>query len=205
MKKFWKTALPILLVVASLTIGICYIVIPDEMKSATDTLIGYLNTPIGIGVGSTTTIGVVLYVIVKSVGKYLVDNNKINLELFRQRIEELSSSAKEYEEKAQSYYENTKVILSEFSNKVDYLSEELAKVCETSPNAKVKALASEIRDSANQSKQELVAKVEEIDRGLLTVVSAKPSIEELEQKIKDLTEKIEGLLEYGKEKEETHD
>ena len=65
MKKFVKWFLFSLVVCGGLALAICYMVIPNETKSAMDIVVGYINTPIGIAGGSTITIGLVLYVLFK--------------------------------------------------------------------------------------------------------------------------------------------
>lgn len=135
MKKFIKWFLFSLVLCGGLALAICYMVIPNETKSAADIVIGYLNTPIGIAGGTTITIGAVLYVLFKVIyDRYrdriiseisLVKSNlKKEEEEHQKKIEELEEQLKlaidsvnELKEQLLSNVENNTEILKLIPNK----------------------------------------------------------------------------------------
>lgn len=204
MKKFLKVFCIIflcLLVVFGIAIGVCYLVIPEETKQVLDIVVEYANTPLGIIGGSSITVGAVAFVIFKVVANYIIQKNKFNLESHKKEIEELKSKAKEYEEQANALNSNTKAILSGFSSEVDKLIGFVVKVCETSPNAKIKKIGEEIKNNADEYKEEIVKKIEIIDGGILEF-NENLGIKELEEKLNDLSSKFERLVEQYDEREE---
>lgn len=149
MKKLF-TFLSVLALILGLCFGICYIAIPNETKLAVDTLVGYLNTPLGIAGGTTITVGLVVGVILKSVYDRYKSATKEDLEHYKARVEELVESAKNYEQLAEEQYAKIEELVKsvESNEKVDYdyLINVLKKLCETSPNKKIKALGKGIED-----------------------------------------------------------
>lgn len=103
MKKFVKWFLFSLVLCGGLALAICYMVIPNETKSAADIVIGYLNTPLGIVGGSTVTLGMVVYVVVSNLLKLNRDKAKQDFEECKQELEEkkkeLDNKVKELEYK----------------------------------------------------------------------------------------------------------
>ena len=94
MTKFIKWFLFSLVFCGGLALAICYMVIPNETKSAADIVIGYLNTPIGIAGGTTITIGMVAYIVVANLlklnrekAKQDFDECKEELELEKNKLE----------------------------------------------------------------------------------------------------------------------
>ena len=68
MKKFIKVLCCVVLslvILGGIALAFCYMVIPQETKCAMDIVIGYLNTPIGIAGGSTITLGIVLFILLR--------------------------------------------------------------------------------------------------------------------------------------------
>lgn len=200
MKKFFKIFTFCLLLCGFLALAICYCVIPERTKEAIDIVVEYMNRPLGIGLGISITLSGCLFFIVKNVGIYLKNTNKINLDTHKEEMNNLVKKSKDYENKASSYYENTKAILKDFSNEIDNLTEKVIKVCETSPNAKIKALANEFKGLETEYKENITNSITKIDSGLQEVLEHKPSVEELQTKINELYEKIERLVDSnGKE------
>ena len=101
MKKFVKWFLFWLVVLGGLALAICYMVIPNETKSAMDIVIGYANTPLGIVGGTTITIGMVAYFVVSHLLKLNRDKAKQDFEECKQELDqkkqELDNQIKEFE------------------------------------------------------------------------------------------------------------
>ena len=88
MKKFIKWFLFWLSVGGGLALAICYMVIPEQTKSAVDIVVGYLNTPLGIVGGTTITIGMVAYIVVSNLLKLYREKAKQDFEECKQELEE---------------------------------------------------------------------------------------------------------------------
>ena len=206
MSKFGKwivLSLLILLLCGGLALSICYMCIPLQTKSAIDIVVGYLNTPIGLGLGITITGGAVLTIFIKYLIKFAISNSKYgkeSLSELQDKVEEAKKEALTYKEKALEIEEIAKTYLSNFNDRVDYLSSYLEKVCETSPNAKIKALGKELISGYNTKKEELSEELTKIKEDVSGYVSEKINVSELSNRLKELESKV---YEYGKEREET--
>lgn len=203
MKKFLIIFFISLLSVIGIGATVCYLVVPGQTKELFNLFVGYMNTPLGIIGGSSLTIGAVAFFVFKIVATYIVKNNKINLELHKKEVEKLIEQAKTYEEHANACYSNTKVVLSDFSNELDKLTTELIKVCETSPNAKIKKIADEIKGIDAEYRENINEKIISLD---MVVNNNQTTIDELDKQVKELTDKIERLVkDYGERKETIND
>lgn len=200
MKKFIKWFLFWLVVLGGIALAICYIVIPEQTKSAADIVVGYLNTPLGIAGGTTITLGLVVGVILKLVYDRYRDS-------VRKDFTEAKFYAKTQKEQAKGYYElavqereQIRDILISYDERIDDLLDKVCQVCETSPNAKVKALANTIRENGSSLKEELKDTLVEQDNLLASSIGEKSKVEKLEEQIDKLTKSLERLEEkYGKE------
>lgn len=205
MKKFVKWFLFSLFVCGSLALAICYMVIPERTKSAVDVVIGYLNTPIGIAGGTTITIGLVAGVILKVVYDRYKDSVRNDFAKAKEYAEAQKEQAKGYYDLAIQEREQIREILSSYSSRIDDLLNKLVLVCETIPNAKVKALAHEIKDSGEQLKEELKEQLDNSDNLLANAIDKKSNVQLLEEKVASLEKQLERLVEqYGRE-ERTND
>lgn len=200
MKKFVKWFLFWLVVLGGIALAICYIVIPEQTKSAADIVIGYLNTPLGIAGGTTITLGLVVGVILKLVYDRYKDSVRKDFTEAKYYAETQKEQAKGYYELAVQEREQIRDILNSYDKRIDDLLEKVCQVCETSPNAKVKALANTIRENGSSLKEELKDTLVEQDNLLADSIGAKSRIEKLEEQIGTLTKALERLEEkYGKE------
>ena len=144
MKKFLKVMFGIilvLLILGAIALAICYITIPDRTKQAVDIVIGYTDKPLFIVGGSTITIGAVVFVLIRYASKVFVDNYKKQLEDYGKGVDDKLLKAQQYRDSAKELYENTTIILQGFSSQIEKVQNDLITLCETSPNAKIKALA----------------------------------------------------------------
>lgn len=202
MKKIIKIVALSLFLCGLVALALCYIIIPEETKSAADVVVGYMNTPLGIIGGSTITIGVVVGIVIKVVYDRYKDSVIADLKKTKSSVEsyvkDKEDNAKEYYDLALKEREETKAILDGYSSRIDNLVNELVKVCETIPNVKVKALAEEIKSGNEEIKEEVAKALEETDNSFSKESVNK--VKELENKVNELVSIIERLeSQYGKE------
>lgn len=200
MKKFIKWFLFWLVVLGGIALAICYIVIPEQTKSAVDIVVGYLNTPLGIAGGTTITLGLVVGVILKLIYDRYRDSVRKDFTDAKFYAETQKEQAKGYYELAVQEREQIRDILISYDKRIDDLLDKVCQVCETSPNAKVKALANTIRENGSSLKEELKDTLVEQDNLLASSIGEKSKVEKLEEQLDKLTKALERLEEkYGKE------
>ena len=121
MKKFVKWFTFWLIVCGGIALAICYMVIPNETKSAIDIVVGYLNTPLGIAGGTTITLGMVAYFVISHIFKLNRDKVK---EQYDNCVQELEQKKKEIKELLVEYEKE----LKEHDTKVEERFEQITKV-----------------------------------------------------------------------------
>lgn len=195
MKKVCKITAFCLVIATLISIALCYIIIPDRTKLAFDVVVDYLNKPLPIvGVSIIIFGGVVAYIISKTqFGKHLLKSFKSELDTFRQENEQHKEEIKKLEEKLEIRRNEINAYLSNFSKRIDKLEEEIVKVCETSPNVKIKALAKDIGVHYEETKQELSTKLNDLHEYSDT------QIKTLEQRLEELERSVKVYGEKGKE------
>ena len=87
-------------------------------------------------------------------------------------------------------------ILSHYSQQIDNLCDNLVKVCETSPNAKIKAIGEEIKGKQGAIKEDLHDKLENNELAK-KVESTKYDLETILKELQELKEKV-----YGQEQKD---
>ena len=205
MKKFIKWFIFWLLVLCGMALAICYVAIPQETKSAMDIVIGYLNTPLGIAGGTTITIGLVVGVIIKVVYDRYRDNIREDLIKAQEFASSEKEKAEQYKETLVEYKEQVTEMLNGYSQRIDYLTSQIIEVCETSPNAKVKALGEKIKNGSSELKTEIKDNFEKLNNDFVSAMNEKVKLEELENKINSLTEQLERLVNDNGREETTND
>ena len=207
MKKFLKVMFGItlvLLVLGAIALAICYMTIPERTKQAVDIVIGYADKPLFIVGGSTITIGAVVFVLIRYASKMFVDNYKKQLEDYGKGVDDKLLKAQEYRDSAKELYENTSIILQGFSSQIEKVQNDLITLCETSPNAKIKALSVEFKTKTEELNNEIEHKLETANNYLLTSKSEIDKIkEEFEKQINELNEQVERLVKQYEQREET--
>ena len=200
MKKALKISSYLLIIACAISLALCFIIIPERTRYAMDIVIEWLNKPLGIVCGTTITLGLVVTIIVKLV----YDRHK---EKLASEYEKTIAVVKQKEDKAKEYYELGKQkeqqalqMLESYSTRIDELENELVKVCETMPNAKIKALGEEIKSKGVELKQELVETLKNND--FVSSTKERISTETLLDKFNELADKV-NALESKYEREET--
>lgn len=190
MKKTFKIITYCLLVSCAIALALCYIIIPDRTKDAIDVVIKYLNTPLGIGTGTSITLGVVLFFIVK----YAISTNvSRKISTFNSTLADKEKVLKESKEKVELQKQEIETYLKSYKEQIDTYYETLLRVCETIPNAKVKAIASELKgakETLDTQANEKLAQIKEFsDKHEKT----------LEERLAELEMKVGGSYEERKE------
>lgn len=193
MKKALKISTYILIVCGIVALGLCYIIIPERTKAAADIIVEYLNKPLGIAFGSTITLGLVLGIIFKLLWNAHRDSVKKDIKDYKVFIEQekkkLELSKKELEIKESEI----KTILGTYSTYIDKLTDLVVKVCETSPNAKIKAIGEEVKGVKVELSQELEQKKE---------IVAKYSDDQIKSLL-DKVNELEKVVKTYEQREET--
>ena len=87
----------------------------------------------------------------------------------------------------------TIAILSGYSKEIDNLTDNLLKVCETSPNAKIKALGEQLKEQSDNLKVEIKEKYSDEKNELATTIeSRKNDLETILKELQELKEKVYG-------------
>lgn len=171
---------------------------PEQTKQLTDTVIGWLNTPVGIAGISTTIGGIISYVIVNFVMKNTKFGRK-ELDSIRKDTEDFKavtiSEVKEFKEIVNKYENNYKTFTADCDNKITimceqftYLYDNTIKALKTIPNKKVQAIVTEYESKFQVIKEDIINKT--VNKN--AYVDAK--IKELDDNYKEFIEKMEKML-----------
>ena len=196
MKKALKISTYCLLVSIIIAIGLCYIIIPERTKWAFDIVVDYINRPLGIVCGTTITLGVVAYFVFSIITTYRKTSVRQDIEKFSGLVESKSLELRKLESELKTKESEIKALLSNYSQRIDNLTELLVKVCETSPNAKIKAIGQDIYNTQVEIKHDLEQKQDLIE---------KYSDKELTELIEKVAEIEKVVKTYGERKETTND
>ena len=195
MKKAFKITTYCIIVSGIVALGLCYLIIPERTKFAIDIVVDYLNKPLGVAFGTTITLGLVIGVVLKIVWDRHKDSIKKDISDYKQVIESEKAKLELAKKELETKESDIKTLLSNYSQRIDNLTELLVKVCETSPNAKIKALGVEIKSTQNEIKHDLEQKQDLIE---------KYSDKELTEIFDKLAELEKVVKTYGERKETTN-
>lgn len=199
MKKALKIIAVVLLLGGLIALGICYYVMPIKTTMAFDKVIALLNTPVGIIGGTTITLGLVGGIILKVVLDLHRNSIRHDLNEIKKLKEEKTEEAKHYYELALKEKEEVKTIITSNKDQIDFLVAKIVKICETTPNAKVQALAKEILDGYNNGQKQLEEELHKIDTSIEEYVQDKVDTKDLLAKYNELLNLLGKLgIEYGK-------
>ena len=193
MKKALKISTYILIVCGIVALGLCYIIIPDRTKSAIDVVVEYLNKPLGIAFGSTITLGLVLGVVLKLLWNAHKDSIKKDITDYKAIIEQEKNKLALAKHELEIKESEIKTILDTYDTHIDKLTDLVVKVCETSPNAKIKDIGEEVKGVKVELLQELEQKKE---------IVAKYSDDQIKSLL-DKVNEIEKVVKTYEQREET--
>lgn len=171
---------------------------PEQAKQLTDTIIGWLNTPVGIAGVSTTIGGIISYVIVNFVMKNTKFGRK-ELDTIRKDTEDFKAvtinEVKEFKEIVNKYENNYKTFTADCDNRITimceqftYLYDNTINALKTIPNKKVQAIVTEYEEKFQVIKEDIINKT--VNKN--AYVDAK--IKELDDNYKEFIEKMEKML-----------
>ena len=196
MKKALKISTYCLVVSGIIALALCYLIIPERTKCAIDIVVEYLNKPLGIAFGSTITLGLVLGVVLKLLWNAHKDSVKKDIADYKSLIEQEKSKLVNAKQELQVKESEIKTILDTYSTHIDKLTDLLAKVCETSPNAKIKAIGQEVKGVDKELKHELEQKKE---------IVAKYSDDQIKSLLDKINELEKVVKTYEQREETTND
>lgn len=196
MKKALKISTYCLIVSGIVALGLCYIIIPERTKAAADIVVEYLNKPLGIAFGSTITLGLVLGIIFKLLWNAHKDSIKKDITDYKAIIEQEKNKLALAKHELEIKESEIKTILGTYDTHVDKLTDLVVKVCETSPNAKIKAIGEEVKGVKVQLSQELEQKKE---------IVAKYSDDQIKSLLDKVNELEKVVKTYEQRKETTND
>ena len=208
MKKFWnivKISLVCLLALGGIALLVCYIVINEQTVMAIDKVVDYLNRPLFIIGGTTITLGLVVFVLLRYALKLNRDKVKDYVEQAKALVREKEQSAKENYDNAKKVQEETKLILTSYDTKIEEIVDQVVLMCEKMPNAKINKLGQEFKDTYVSAKVELKDKLDNIDDYIANKeqsVDYKEKYIELESKLNEIIERLGAN--YGESEEITN-
>ena len=161
--KAFKIILYVLLFALAITFIVCLFAIPQETKEFVKLAIEFVNQPLPIIGISIATGGFLLWKIIDCTPIGRKGYNAIK-EDFKKEQDKINGYKQVAEEKLGEVKKlaNEQIdILSHYSQQIDNLCDNLVKVCETSPNAKIKAIGEEIKSKQLDFKLELKEQYED--------------------------------------------
>ena len=206
MKKHFKLKIIILSIACAglLAFGICYLVIPEQTKDFLDKLILFLNQPLPIVGISILMLCYTAYKIflLTSVGRKGIATIKEEYDETKTKVNVAYDFIKNKEQELVKKENDLIAYTSAINDKVDILTNDVMKVCETSPNAKIKAIGVEIKEKTNSIETELTEKLSTNE--FKKAIEERVNIDEL----KDLISELKALkeeLSYGEQREKNKD
>ena len=198
--KAFKIILYVLLFALAITFIVCLFAIPQETKEFVKLSIEFVNQPLPIIGISIATGGFLLWKIIDCTPIGRKGYNAIK-EDFKKEQDKINGYKQVAEEKLGEVKKlaNEQIdILSHYSQQIDNLCDNLVKVCETSPNAKIKAIGEEIKSKQLDFKLELKEQYEDTHNELAKKVdNAKYDLETILKELQELKEKV-----YGQEQKD---
>ena len=144
MKKFIKWFLFSLFVACGLALGLGYIFAGDQTKAVVDTIVEYLNTPLGIIGGTSVTIGTIAYFVISHI--FNLNRQKVQ-ENYQKLVEEYKDKIAEYENAYNQLKDKERDIV-EHINKVEMAqyqnTKNMQEILKLIPNKKVQSKLGEL-------------------------------------------------------------
>ena len=193
MKKTLKIIGIVLAVLLGIAVFVLRVVFPNEMSAIFDQIWAWLNQPLPIVGVSSIVFGFTIWKIFisTSFGKKCVAELEKKFEELKADYEAKLRQAEEEKAEALACKEQTTDMLASFKEEIDTFAEQLAVACETSPNAKVKALATTIRSKKQEIDTLYAEKSSELSKSVDEKISKEKRLDEMEEKIMGLIEEVE--------------
>ena len=196
--KAFKIILYVLLFALAITFVVCLFAIPQETKEFVKLAIEFINKPLPIVGISIATGGFLLWKIIDCtpIGRKGYNAIKEDFKKEQDKINGYKQVAEEKLDEVKKLANEQIAILSHYSQQIDNLCDNLVKVCETSPNAKIKAIGEEIKGKQGAIKEDLQDKLENNELAK-KVESTKYDLETILKELQELKEKV-----YGQEQKD---
>lgn len=157
MKKFLqvlKASLIVILIIGAICGIVCYIVIPEQTKSLIDEVIVFVNQPLPI-------VGVSISVVLVFIYKLFVSTKygQSQIEKFKLAVEDEKAKYNELLEKVNLKKDEYQALINSHQAEIDYLESFIVKLCETSSNVKIKALADDLKNSYEAKKNAIACDI----------------------------------------------
>lgn len=200
-KRFLKVFICVILFLGLVALLTCYCVMPERTKDAVDIVIEYINKPLPIVGISLATIFVFIYTIYSktSFGKAQINQAKAQVKELEQEINKYKTYIYEIENKVVDYENEINIVVNGANQRIDFLCEKIVELCEKVPNAKVNALGNEIKD------QYADKKAITNDYVMGAKAYSEEQVKELEQRIAELEELLNKVVNSYERKETTND
>ena len=200
-KRFLKVFICVILFLGLVALLTCYCVMPERTKDAVDIVIEYINRPLPIVGISLATLFVFIYTIYSktSFGKAQINQAKEQVKELKQEINKYKAYIYEIENKVVDYENEINIVVNGANQRIDFLCDKLVELCEKMPNAKVNALGNEIKD------QYADKKATTNDYVMGAKAYSEEQVKELEQRIAELEELLNKVVNSYERKETTND
>lgn len=203
MKKFFQVVKIILIFILILGVGTgiaCYLIIPDQTKLLIDEVINFINQPLPIvGVSLVVVFGFTYKIFVSTrYGKVQIEKFKAEVDSEKEKYIELLNGVNAKKEEYQS-------LINAHQSEIDYLESFIVKLCETSSNVKIKALADDLKNSYEAKKNAIAIDLDSYKEQFLDVYNNIKSvdIDELKNQLSIQFEELKKeLINNGKNEEE---
>ena len=195
--KIVKIIFYVLLFALAITFVVCLFAIPQETKDFVKGAMVFINQPLPIVGVSIITGGFLIYKIIDitPIGRKGYNAIKDDLLKEKDKIIGYKQVAEEKLKELSTTKNECLALLQGYSDRIEQLEEELLKVCETSPNAKIKALGEEYQAKKVQIVKETNEKYDLAHNELATKLeTTKYDLDTILKELNELKEKV-----YGKE------
>lgn len=201
-KNILAIVIKVLILIGAITLLVFYLVVPNETKAFISNIFEWLSTPVGITGISILSLGYILYKIIPLLPFSKTAKNKLQEEYNKEKSE-LKAYKEEIANKVNEL-NNTKneciAILGGYKDNIDNLTDIILKMCETSPNAKIKAIGEDYKTNKDKIEKDISEKYNllnnKVNNKVNEINSAYNSI------LKDIEELKESV--YGKTEETTN-
>ena len=192
MKKTLKIIGIVLAVLLGIALLVLRIVMPNEMSAIFDQIWAWLNQPLPIVGVSSIVLGFTIWKIFisTSFGKKCVAELEKKFNELKEDYEAKLKEAEEDKAEALAHKEEAVNMLASFKEELDTFAEQLAVACETSPNAKVNALATTIRSKKQEIDTLYAEKSSELSQSVDETISKEKRLEKMEAEIMGLIEEV---------------